>query len=454
MDIMNEILNLGAAELQRKIKERKIKSVEATRASLDRIKNADQRIRAFVSVNEKEALRKAEEVDGKISRNEPVGALAGVPIAIKDNINIEGLKTTCSSKILENYVAPYDATVIEKLKKADAVFIGKTNLDEFAMGSSTENSAFQTTKNPWNTDYISGGSSGGSAAAVSSAMVSLALGSDTGGSIRQPAACCGVCGLKPSYGRVSRYGLVAFASSLDQIGGFSNSVEDTALLMSVIAGYDPKDSTSVNLPVPDYLSELKKDIKGMKIGLPKEYFIDGTDKEVERSVKDAVKVFEKLGAKVSEITLPNTKYAISVYYLIATSEASANLARYDGIKYGLRVEGNTLIDEYEKTRGAGFGPEVKRRIMLGTYALSAGYYDAYYGKAQKVRTLIRRDFEDAFNKVDLIITPTSPTTAFKIGEKVRTLFRCICPIFSRYPATSRGFRGSPFPAGFQAPSFR
>ena len=443
-----DLLNIPLAELIKDIKGGRVKSVELTRACLDRIKQLDPKIKAFVSVTETEALKRAEEIDAKIAKGEATGELAGIPIAIKDNMNIKGFKTTCSSKILENYVAPYDATVITKLKKADSVFLGKTNLDEFAMGSSTENSAFQTTKNPWNTDYISGGSSGGSAAAVSSAMAPLALGSDTGGSIRQPAACCGVVGLKPTYGRVSRFGLVAFASSLDQIGPFSRTVEDASLLLKVISGYDPKDSTSVDLPVPDYLSEIKKDLKGMKIGLPKEYFIDGMDKEVEKAVRDAVEVFKKLGAEIYEISLPNTKYAVSVYYLIATSEASANLARYDGIKYGLRVEGDNLIDEYEKTRGAGFGPEVKRRIMLGTYALSAGYYDAYYGKSQKVRTLIRKDFEDAFKKVDIILTPTAPTTAFKIGEKVSDPLQMYLSDIFTISCNLAGLPGISLPCGF------
>ena len=443
-----DLLNTNLVELIKEIKSGRVKSVDVTRACFDKIKQLDPKIRAFVSVTEKEAMKSAEEVDLKISKGEKTGELAGIPIAIKDNMNIRGFKTTCSSKILENYVAPYDATVIEKLKKADAVFVGKTNLDEFAMGSSTENSAFQTTKNPWNIEYISGGSSGGSAAAVSALMAPVSLGSDTGGSIRQPAACCGVVGLKPTYGSVSRYGLVAFASSLDQIGPFARNVEDASLLLKVISGYDPKDSTSVDIPVPDYLSEIKKDIKGLKIGLPKEYFIDGMDKEVEKSVRDAVKVFEKLGAEISEISLPNTKYAVSVYYLIATSEASANLARYDGVKYGLKKQGDNLIDEYEKTRGAGFGPEVKRRIMLGTYALSAGYYDAYYGKSQKVRTLIRKDFEDAFQKVDIILTPTAPTTAFKIGEKVSDPLQMYLSDIFTISCNLAGLPGVSLPCGF------
>ncbi|MCX5782760.1 MAG: Asp-tRNA(Asn)/Glu-tRNA(Gln) amidotransferase subunit GatA [Elusimicrobia bacterium] len=441
---------LSATELSQKIKSRQIKSAEVVSACLETIQAKDSKIKAFVSILEKEALKKAKTIDEKISKGDNVGILAGIPIAIKDNMNIKGFKTTCSSKILENYVAPYDAAVIEKLKEADAVFIGKTNLDEFAMGSSTENSAFQTTRNPWNTEYISGGSSGGSAAAVSASMAPLSLGSDTGGSIRQPAACCGVVGIKPTYGRVSRYGLVAFASSLDQIGPFSYSVEDAALLLRAISGYDKRDSTSANIDVPDYVSEIKKDINGIKIGLPKEYFIKGMDKEVEKAVRDAVKVFENLGAKISEISLPYTKYAVSVYYLIATSEASANLARYDGIKYGFKAEGTNLIDEYEKTRGAGFGAEVKRRIMLGTYALSSGYYDAYYGKAQKVRTLIKKDFDEAFKKVDIILTPTAPTPAFKIGEKAFDPLQMYLSDIFTISCNLAGLPGISIPCGFSA----
>jgi len=413
----NEILNLSAVELAGRIKSKKISSVEALKAFMARLKSVEPKIKAFVTVLEKEALESAKKVDEKIARGENAGALAGVPIAIKDNMMVTGCPTTCSSKILKNYIAPYNATVIEKIEKEGAVFVGKTNLDEFAMGSSTENSALQTTRNPWDTERIPGGSSGGSAAAVSAQVAPLALGSDTGGSIRQPASCCGVVGLKPTYGRVSRYGLVAFASSLDQIGPFARKTEDAAALLGAIAGHDPKDSTSVNVAVPDYAASIKKDIKGLKIGLPEEYFSKGLDKEVESSIREAVKVLEKLGAVVKKISLPHTEYAVAVYYIIAPCEASANLARYDGVRYGFRAESSGLLETYEKTRGQGFGPEVKRRIMLGTYALSAGYYDAYYGKAQRVRTLILQDFENAFKEVDVIAAPTAPTSAFKIGEK-------------------------------------
>jgi aspartyl-tRNA(Asn)/glutamyl-tRNA(Gln) amidotransferase subunit A len=361
---------------------------------------------------------------------------------------ITGTRTTCSSKILENYISPYDAAVISKLKAEGAVFVGKTNLDEFAMGSSTENSAFQTTRNPWNTDCIPGGSSGGSAAAVAARMAPLALGSDTGGSIRQPAACCGVLGLKPTYGRVSRYGLVAFASSLDQIGPFAKNAGDCALLLSAISGYDDKDSTSVNTDVPDYAAAMKKDIKGLRIGLPKEYFIKGVDPQVENAVRNAVKVLEGLGAIVEEISLPHTEYATAVYYIIAPSEASANLARYDGVKYGFRAGSSNLLEEYEKTRGKGFGAEVKRRIMLGTYALSAGYYDAYYGKAQRVRTLIKNDFDSAFAKVDAIITPTAPTPAFRIGAKSADPLQMYLSDIFTISCNLAGLPGISIPCGF------
>ncbi|MCB4791637.1 MAG: Asp-tRNA(Asn)/Glu-tRNA(Gln) amidotransferase subunit GatA [Elusimicrobia bacterium] len=444
----NNITNLSAKELSEKIKARELSSSEVTRAYLDRIKAVDPKIKSFVTVFEEEALEQAETIDKKAAGKEELGPLCGVPIAIKDNMMITGTPTTCSSKILKNYLATYDSTVITKLKTADAVFLGKTNMDEFAMGSSTENSAFFTTKNPWDTSRIPGGSSGGSAACVSSLMAAVSLGSDTGGSIRQPASCCGVIGLKPTYGRVSRYGLVAFASSLDQIGPFSRTVEDTALLLKTISGYDPKDSTSVDMEVPDYEELMKKDIKGLRIGLPKEYFIAGLDKEVDTAVKEAIKVLENLGAKVEEISLPHTEYAVAVYYIIAPSEASANLARYDGVKYGFRADCDNLIQEYEKTRGQGFGPEVKRRIMLGTYALSSGYYDAYYAKAQKVRTLIKKDFEETFKKVDVIITPTSPTVAFKAGERTDNPLEMYLSDIFTISCNLAGIPGVSVPCGF------
>jgi aspartyl-tRNA(Asn)/glutamyl-tRNA(Gln) amidotransferase subunit A len=393
-------------------------------------------------------MAQAKASDEKIASGKETGALEGVPIAIKDNILIKNLRMTASSKILENYIAPYDATVIEKLKNSGAVFVGKTKLDEFAMGSSTENSAFFTTKNPWDTERIPGGSSGGSASAVGAMTAPLALGTDTGGSIRQPASCCGIVGVKPTYGRVSRFGAVAFASSLDQIGPMSKTVEDSALLLNVIAGYDKKDSTSINKEVPDYVKNINKDLKGLKIGLPKEYFIDGLDTDVKKSIDETIKIYKSLGCDIVEISLPHTDYAIAVYYIICCSEASANLARYDGVRYGFRAECDNLSDEYKKSRGQGFGPEVKRRIMLGTYALSAGYYDAYYGKAQKVRTLIKQDFEKAYEKVDIIMTPSAPTPAFKIGEKSSDPLQMYLSDIFTISCNLAGVAGMSVPCGF------
>lgn len=446
----SEITSLTAAEIRDKVLKKELSAVQVAKSYIDTISKADGEIRAFTSVLEKEALLQAKSVDERIRNGGSAGKFAGVPVAVKDNFLIKGTVATCSSRILENYRAPYDATVIEKLKAEGAVFIGKTNLDEFAMGSSTENSAFRVTRNPWNTECVPGGSSGGSAAAVAARMSPVALGSDTGGSIRQPASLCGVVGMKPTYGRVSRYGLVAFASSLDQIGPFSRNVSDCALLLEAISGHDPKDSTSADVAVPEYSKGLEGGIKGLKIGLPKEYFIEGTDKEVDASVRRAAKVFEKLGAKLEEISLPHTDYATAVYYIIAPSEASANLARYDGVRYGYRAGCENLLDEYEKTRGEGFGPEVKRRIMLGTYALSAGYYEAYYGKAQKVRTLITRDFEEAFKKVDVILTPTSPTPAFKAGEKAKDPLQMYLSDIFTISCNLAGLPGISIPCGFSS----
>ena len=410
---------LTGHELAAKIKNKEVTSQAVTESVFQRIEAVEPRVKAYVTLLKDEALAQAKAVDQKIASGQKTGLLAGIPIAIKDNMNIKGSKTTCSSRILNNFVSPYDATIINLLRQEDAVFTGKTNMDEFAMGSSTETSYFGKTFNPWNLQTIPGGSSGGSAATMAADEAILALGSDTGGSIRQPASCCGIVGLKPTYGRVSRFGLVAFASSLDQIGPLTKDVADAALLMNVIAKYDPQDSTSANITPPDYSKSLQNNVKGLKIGIPKEYFVDGMDKEVEQSVREAIKVLEKLGAQVIEISLPNTEYCLAVYYILAPAEASANLARYDGVKYGYRTpEANDLLEQYEKTRGEGFGPEVKRRIMLGTYALSSGYYDAYYLKAQRVRTLIKKDFDEAFKQVDVIITPTAPGAAFKIGEKM------------------------------------
>ena len=410
---------LTISELVAKLKRREVSARAATQACLDRIQRVDGQIKAFISYDAADALAQADAADralasGQVHDDQP---LLGVPVGVKDVIAVKGQPLNCGSKILGNFVSPYDATVTEKLKAAGAVVFGRINMDEFAMGSSTENSAFQITTNPWDTSRIPGGSSGGSAAAVAADECVAALGSDTGGSIRQPAALCGCVGLKPTYGRVSRYGLVAYASSLDQIGCFTKDVRDTATVLGVISGHDLRDSSSVPQPVPNYAAGLSGDIKGLKLGLAKEYMIGGLDPEVKRAVEAAVEQFTRLGAEVVEVSLPHTDYAIATYYIIATAEASANLARFDGIRYGLREPGADPIELYGKTRGKGFGDEVKRRIILGTYVLSSGYYDAYYLRAQKVRTLIRQDFLNAFEKVDAILTPTSPTAAFKIGEK-------------------------------------
>ena len=388
-----------------------IKSEELTRSLLDRIETVDPQVKAFINVFPNEALES--------SKRERKGALGGIPLAIKDNICTLGHETTCASKILRGFTPPYDATVVDRLKKAGYVLLGKTNLDEFAMGSSTENSGFFTTHNPWDLERVPGGSSGGSAAAVAAGECLAALGSDTGGSIRQPASFCGVVGLKPTYGRVSRFGLVAFASSLDQIGPLTRTVEDAALLLEVISGHDPRDSTSAPFPPLKAEELLSKDVKGMVLGLPMEYYGEGLDPQVRGIIMEAVRALENMGCRVEEVSLPHTPYAVATYYLVATAEASSNLARYDGVKYGYRApEYKDLYDMYVKTRSQGFGTEVKRRIMLGTYALSAGYYDAYYLKAQKVRTLIKRDFEKVFETCDAIVTPTSPTPAFKMGERL------------------------------------
>lgn len=413
-----ELWELSAYELSARIRSGELRAKDLVASVLRRIREVEPLVHAYISLDEEGALRKAEEVDARVARGEEVGVLAGVPVAVKDNICIKGMRTTCASKILENFVSPYDATVVEKLKAADAVFLGKTNLDEFAMGSSTENSYFGPTRNPHDPERVPGGSSGGSAAALAAGEAVLALGSDTGGSIRQPASFCGVVGLKPTYGRVSRYGLVAFASSLDQIGPMAKNVKDTALLLNVISGYDPKDSTSAPVEVPDFTKALDEGIEGIRIGLPREYFAEGLEDEVREKVLEAVDILEGEGAEVVEVSLPHTKYAIATYYIVAPAEASSNLARYDGVKYGFRADGRDLYEMYCNTRSQGFGEEVKRRIMLGTYTLSAGYYEAYYLKALKVRTLIKQDFEEVFETCDLLATPTSPTVAFRLGEKV------------------------------------
>ncbi|MCX5788553.1 MAG: Asp-tRNA(Asn)/Glu-tRNA(Gln) amidotransferase subunit GatA [Elusimicrobia bacterium] len=448
---MSELTTWSAARIAEAVRAREVKAEEVAEAHLKRIRTEDPRVRAFVRVLAEDALEMAREVDAKVAEGKDPGRLAGVPIAIKDNMNIRGVETTCSSRILEGYKAPYDATVIERLRLAGAVFLGKTNMDEFAMGSSTENSAFFATKNPWDLERVPGGSSGGSAAAVASRMAPVALGSDTGGSIRQPAAFCGVAGLKPTYGLVSRYGLVAFASSLDQIGPLARTIDDAALVLSVISGFDPLDSTSAPTPARAYKPDPSA-IKGLTLGLPKECFSGGVDAETAEAVLAAVKVYESLGAKVREVSLPNSKYAVSTYYLLAPSEASANLARFDGMRYGFSAvreggDGLSLLEAYEKTRGEGFGPEVKRRIMLGTYALSSGYYDAYYGKAQRVRTLIKRDFDEAFKQVDLLVTPTAPTPPFKLGEKVSDPLQMYLGDVFTIPCNIAGIAGMSVPCG-------
>lgn len=410
---------LTISELTSKLARREASAREAVQSCLDQIARVDGKLRAFISYDAADALAQADTADKLLSQGGSGAGrpLLGVPVAVKDVLAVKGQPLHCGSKILGNFISPYDATVVEKLKAAGAVVFGRCNMDEFAMGSSTENSAFGVTRNPWDPTRIPGGSSGGSAAAVAADEAIATLGSDTGGSIRQPAALCGVVGLKPTYGRVSRYGLVAFASSLDQIGPFTKNVADAAAMLGVISGQDPRDSTSVPQPVPNFTAALDGNIKGLKLGLPKEYMLGGLDAEVKGALDAAVKKFTELGAEIVEISLPHTDYAVATYYIIATAEASANLARFDGIRYGLRVDGADPVELYCRTRGAGFGAEVKRRIILGTYVLSSGYYDAYYLRAQKVRTLIRDDFLQAFKKVDAIVTPTTPTAAFKIGEK-------------------------------------
>ena len=398
---------------------KEITSLELTQAVLARIDEVEGDVQAYLTITREEALAQAKAVDEKIAKGEEIAFLEGIPGAIKDNICTKGIKTTCASKILQKFVPPYDATVMQKLEAQNPVVLGKTNLDEFAMGGSTENSAYHPTCNPWNTDCVPGGSSGGSAAAVAAGTAVWALGSDTGGSIRQPASFCGVVGMKPTYGRVSRYGLVAYASSLDQIGPITKDVTDCAHILNIIAGRDEMDSTSLDVQVPDFTKALVQDVKGLKIGLPKEYFVKGMDPEVEAAVKNGVKELEKLGAEVVEISLPNTDYAISTYYLIAPAEAATNLARYDGVSYGERAEdASDLVEMMTKTRTQYLGEEVKRRIMIGNYALSAGYYDAYYLKALKVRRLVKEDYDKAFKDVDVIICPAAPSVAYKIGEKI------------------------------------
>jgi len=426
--------------------QKQISCKELVQSYLSRIEQ-HRHLNAFITIFADEALKRARIIDQKLARGEG-GKLAGMVMAIKDILTIKGKRTTCGSHILENFVAPYDATVIQRLQAEDAIFIGKTNMDEFAMGSSNENSYFGPVKNPHDPERIPGGSSGGSAVAVAAGMAATALGTDTGGSIRQPAAMCGIVGLKPTYGRVSRFGLVAFASSLDQIGPMTTTIPDAALLLNIIAGHDPLDSTSAPVPVPDYTKELNKGIRGLRIGYPKEYFSEGLDPEIHQAIRKVLREMESEGAVIEELSLPHTDYAIATYYILATAEASSNLARYDGTRYGFRSEGALDLSEmYCQTRSQGFGEEVKRRIMLGTYVLSAGYYEAYYRKAQKVRTLIKRDFDSAFEKFDCLITPTSPTTAFKIGEKVDDPLQMYLSDIYTISANLTGIPGISVPCG-------
>lgn len=445
---MAALYQMTIHELHGLLKKKEVSSQEILESVFQHIDSVETRVNAYITRTQDLALQQAREADEKI-KNNACGYLTGIPLAIKDILCTQGVVTTCGSKILSNFIPPYDATVIKKLRAEGAVFTGKVNMDEFAMGSSNETSFFGPVHNPWDLERVPGGSSGGSAAAVAADECIASLGSDTGGSIRQPASLCGVVGLKPTYGRVSRFGLIAFASSLDQIGPLTKDVEDAAILLSAISGYDSLDSTSISRAVPDYTQALKKDVKGLTLGIPKEYFIEGLDPQVEKAVREAVGELKKQGAEIKEISLPHTEYAVAVYYLIAPAEASSNLARYDGVKYGYRaVEYASLRDMYEKTRSEGFGPEVKRRIMLGTYALSAGYYDAYYKKASQVRTLIRNDFEAAFKECDLIVTPTAPAPAFKLGEKLNDpLSMYLSDIFT-IPTNLAGLPGISLPCGF------
>jgi aspartyl-tRNA(Asn)/glutamyl-tRNA(Gln) amidotransferase subunit A len=443
-----DLHTLTTHELHDRLDEREVSSREVTEAFYRRIEALDSRVHAYLILTRELALEQADEADHQRRRGES-GPLLGIPLAIKDVICTKGVRTTCGSKILRNFVPPYDATVMERLKTAGAIILGKTNMDEFAMGSSTEQSAYGITHNPWDLSTIPGGSSGGSAAAVAADECAAALGSDTGGSIRQPAACCGVVGLKPTYGRVSRYGLVAFASSLDSIGPLTKDVRDAALLMNVLGGKDPRDSTSAGIAMPDCTRVLSGDAKGLRIGIPREYFVGGIDPEVEGAVRTALKVLERVGATTEEVSLPHTEYGVAAYYILAPSEASSNLARYDGVKYGYRTpQWSNLRDMYMRTRDEGFGAEVKRRIMLGTYALSAGYYEAYYKKAQQIRTLIRRDFADAFAHVDVLVAPTAPTPAFKIGARTADPLQMYLSDVFTVPINLAGVPGISIPCGF------
>lgn len=443
----SELIYLTVSEAREKLDNRAFSAEELTEAHLEHVRRIEPEVQAFITVTDGVAREQAREADRRIARGKS-GPMTGIPVALKDILVTIDAPTTAASQMLKGFRSPYDATVVARLREQGAVFIGKSNTDEFAMGSSTENSAFFTTRNPWDLNRVPGGSSGGSAAAVAAFEAMLSLGSDTGGSIRQPAGFCGVVGLKPTYGRVSRYGLMAFASSLDQIGPFARTVKDAAIMLEAISGVDPHDSTSVDLPIPNYANLLKDDIRGMKIGVAREYQIEGVDPEVQQAFDRAVQELARMGADIVEVSLPHTKYALATYYIIAPAEASANLARFDGVKYGLSLDGDTLLDSYLETRGKGFGSEVKRRIMLGTYALSSGYYDAYYVKAQKVRTLLKRDFDQAFEQVDVIVTPTSPTVAFGIGERMTDPIQMYLSDIFTIPANMAGIPAVAVPCGF------
>lgn len=442
------LFDLKLQELHGKLVNKELSVTDLVDHSYSRIAEVEPRIKAFLNLYEENARKTASGLDKQLAEGGERGLLFGLPMGLKDNMVAEGTLTTCASKFLANYRSIYDATAVSKIKNAQAVVVGKLNMDEFAMGGSNENSGFHPTYNPWNTDYVPGGSSGGSAASVAAGEVYFSLGSDTGGSIRQPASYCGVVGLKPTYGLVSRYGLVAFASSLDQIGPVTKNVEDAAYVLQAIAGHDPLDSTSLKADIPDYISSLTGDVKGLRIGVPKEYLGQGVDPKVKEAVLAALKVYESLGAVWEEVSLPHTEYAVATYYLLASSEASSNLARYDGVRYGVRAEADNLLDVYRKSRSQGFGDEVKRRIMLGTYALSSGYYDAFYLKAQKVRTLIRQDFEQVFEKFDVIVGPTAPTTAFKIGAQVDDPLTMYLNDILTIPVNLAGIPAISVPCGF------
>ncbi len=446
---MNELLKKSASEQRKALLNKEISAVELVNATYERIGEVEDKVKAFNSLTKDTALETAKKVDEKIAKGEELPLLAGIPLVLKDNMNLIGSKTTASSKILENFVSPYNATITDKLLNNLVPIVAKANLDEFAMGSSNENSAFGKVHNPWNLDKVPGGSSGGSAASVAACEATLSLGSDTGGSIRLPASFCGIVGMKPTYGRVSRYGLIAFASSLDQIGPFARTVEDAAVLLQVISGHDPKDSTSLDIPVEDYTKSLNNDIKGRKIGVIKELMGEGLSDDVRKAIDLAIETYKQQGAEIVEVSLPSLKYSIGIYYILATAECSSNLARFDGVRYGYRhADADCLLDMYTKTRAEGFGPEVKRRIMLGTYALSSGYYDAYYKKAQQMRRLVKEDFDKAFEKVDALISPTCPNTAFDIGARAEDPLAMYLTDIATISANLAGIPGISVPAGF------